>query len=59
MTQPRHICTKEDPWKMGMGRAIHPDAIPQGSQQGGYPSGDIQVYKCPYCNLRFEVELPQ
>jgi len=55
----RHICTAENPWKSGMGRAIHPDAVAVGEQQDGWPSGDIQSYKCPHCGLQFTVELPQ
>jgi hypothetical protein len=62
-TQPqpteRHVCTAANPWKRGMGRAIHPDAVECGDQQSGWPSGDMQGYKCPHCGLYFDVELPQ
>ena len=50
------ICTKENP---DHDAQIHPDAMEEGEQQDGYPSGDIQGYKCPNCGLYFSVELPQ
>ena len=56
----RFICTKENPWSHEKGlRATHPDAVEDGDQRDGWPSGDMQDYKCPNCGLRFTVELPQ
>ena len=55
----RHVCTANSPWKEGMGPAKHPDAVESGEQQPGWPSGDVQGYKCPHCGKYFEVELPQ
>ena len=55
----RHICPAHNPWKWGMGRAVRPDAIETGEQQGGWHSGDVQGYKCRHCGPYFDVELPQ
>lgn len=55
----RFICTAEKPWSSDKGRAAHPDAYEVGEQMDGWPSGDTQMYFCPHCGLRFEVELPQ
>lgn len=55
----RHVCTADDPWMPEKGdRAVHPSArcVRTG---GGYPGGDIDVYICPHCDLRFKVEVPQ
>lgn len=55
-----HICTAQEPWKPDMvGRCGHPDAVECGEQRDGYPSGDLQTYKCPHCGITFEEELPQ
>lgn len=54
------ICTARDPWKPGDSRGVHPDAQEvRGSQQNGWPGGDIVAYECPHCKQRFDVELPQ
>lgn len=37
----------------------HPDAKSVGDQRDGWPSGDLQDYKCPNCGKEFTVELPQ
>ena len=55
----RHVCSAENPWKPGMGRAEHPDALRIGQQVAGWPSGDVLTYRCPHCGLRFECELEQ
>jgi len=49
-------CTKEHPDKT---LRWHPDAVEDGDQEDGWPSGDIQRYICPHCGLHFKVELPQ
>lgn len=55
-----HICTKDDPWKPGDKRGIHPDAREiRDSQRDGYPGGDLVTYECPHCKQRFEIELAQ
>jgi transposase-like protein len=59
MNNTRFICTKENPWDKTKGRASHPDAKAIGEQETGWPSGDIQRYKCPWCGLSFSEELPQ
>ena len=55
----RVVCTQADPWTPDKGRAAHPDAVSQGAQRDGWPGGDIQAYKCPWCGVFFEEELPQ
>lgn len=55
----RFICTAAEPWTPDKGRAQHPDAVEEGEQKDGWPSGDVQGYRCPHCKLYFEVELPQ
>jgi len=55
-----HICTADDPWSPEKAkRARHNDAVPIGEQQDGWPSGDIQRYRCPHCEHEFDLELPQ
>ena len=57
--QERNKCTKETPYSHdGKGQWIHPDAVYQ-RQEDGWLSGDLEVYRCPHCNLTFRVELPQ
>ena len=54
-----HVCTKDDPWEKGKSdRCQHPDAK-ETQQEDGWPGGDIVVYVCPNCSLRFKCELPQ
>ena len=53
------ICTKENPWNNQPGPVQHPDAVSTGPQLSGWPSGDIQIYRCPNCNKIFEIELEQ
>ena len=55
----RHLCTLEDPWAPGKGRASHPDAREVGEQEEGHPGGDIVTYECPHCGVRWREELPQ
>lgn len=57
---PPNQCTKENPWRPDWkGRTEHADAVPDGSQAGGWPGGDTQDYRCPNCGKLFTVELPQ
>lgn len=59
MSDKRHVCTAEDPWGPEKeGGAVHPDAKYVG-EEDGWPSGDLDVYLCPNCGLRFKVEVPQ
>ena len=52
-------CTKKTPWMPGIKEPVrHPDAKLIDSIDG-YPGGDIDIYKCPNCGKRFEVEIPQ
>lgn len=55
----RHICTKENPWAPGKGKALHPDAVEVGFQEDGWPSGDLQKMRCPHCGETWKEELPQ
>lgn len=58
--KPKHICTREDPWESDIHNygAEHPDAK-YCEQIDGWPGGDLEVYECPNCGLRFTCELPQ
>lgn len=57
-TSTRHVCTADDPWDPTKSdRAEHPDAVIVGTDdQSMY--GSYEEYKCPHCNKRFWVELP-
>ena len=50
-------CTAKKPWD-GTVPAEHPDAK-EVCVERGWPSGDLTWYRCPHCELRFTVELPQ
>ena len=53
-------CTKDKPFRNGDPLPVeHPDAVEVGNQKPGWPSGDVQRYRCPHCGLSFDVELPQ
>ena len=62
----RRTCTKENPYtkerdasEPGYGwqhDALHED---HGSQEDGYPGGDIVTMHCDNCGIKFKVELPQ
>ena len=55
----RHVCSASDPWSPEKTeRATHPDAVYVGSRDR-WPGGDIDIYDCPHCGLRFKVEAPQ
>lgn len=58
-TNKRVVCDAEHPWDGTTLPVCHPDAVSCGSQESGWPSGDIQPMHCPHCNKRFEVELEQ
>jgi hypothetical protein len=51
-----YTCIPDEPWSPEKGeRAIHPDAVDLGND-----SDDCCIrYRCPNCNHRFKVELPQ
>lgn len=57
-------CTKENPWDRttpGNGvRVIHYGAHEvHGSQEDGWPAGDIVKMKCDFCGYEWTTELPQ
>lgn len=54
-----HTCTTEEPWNRNISRkAEHPDAAYVRDRD--YGDGEVTaVYRCPHCDLQFEVELPQ
>lgn len=54
------ICTADNPWSKSEPRqpVEHPDAI-EGEQYDGYPGGDLVPMKCPHCQHRWTMELPQ
>lgn len=56
----RFLCTKENPWKPGLGTPVtHDDAHEVGEQEDGWPGGDIVTYECRNCGHRWKAELPQ
>lgn len=56
----RKQCTKDSPMPLGdEGWWIHADAVEVDEDYGSLASGGSSViYKCPNCNLRFRVQLP-
>ena len=56
------ICTKENPYKPGdPGRWQHPDAVyvdDDYGKGGGVADGDYEIYRCPNCDKKIYVELP-
>jgi len=56
---PRYVCTADAPWTPDKGACEHPDAVEVGEQQGGWPGGDTQRYRCPHCKQSWVEELPQ
>jgi hypothetical protein len=58
MNEDRYVCTKENPWEPGFGRAMHPDA--KYLKDKDYGDGECtEVYHCPNCDLTFECEIAQ
>lgn len=57
-TPERFVCTADNPWKPGDGRALHPDAeyLDDTDWGGGEVTAD---YKCPHCGKFFREELAQ
>lgn len=53
----QYVCTKEEPWEEGKGRAIHPDAKVQFTESDHFDGSDYDYYLCPNCNKRFAVEI--
>ena len=54
-----YICTKEFPYTKDNNLSEywqHPDAVEISEKDIDYST--YVTYKCPYCNLQFEVELP-
>jgi hypothetical protein len=54
---PPHLCTADDPWKEGLGKAIHPDAKLLYTDDA-HSLDTAERYQCPHCDKRFWVELP-
>lgn len=55
-------CTKEKPWDGHLepgDRVQHDDVQSIGPQWPGWPSGDIQRYRCRNCGHEWKEELPQ
>ncbi len=62
MNRNAFICTETTPWGKWVDdtSVLHPSAkVVPGSQQEGWPSGDIVTIKCPICGFEWERELPQ
>lgn len=56
----RYRCTKKNPWTPGKGgRVEHEDVREVGTQEDGFPGGDIVTYECKNCGHRWKQELPQ
>lgn len=56
----RQLCTPESPMpKNAKGYWAHRDVEEVGNQEDGYPSGDIQTYRCKSCGKMWKEELPQ
>lgn len=53
----RYICDADAPWTLDRGRAIHPAAVHERDDDQG--DAYYAVYSCPYCSLRFKVEVPR
>lgn len=60
MSQERHTCTKEDPYRRDKhtGKVEHPDASYVRDRDWGGGENTAE-YHCPNCGLNFSVELPQ
>ncbi len=57
--QVRYVCTKGQPWEEGKGRSIHPEAeLFRQVHDNTAIHNDYDVYKCPHCELEFEVTVP-
>ena len=55
MPSDRFVCTKADPWTPAKAdRAQHPDA-----REVESTCDCCAQYICPWCKLRFKVELPE
>lgn len=61
MTQSNfYLCTPEKPWKPEYGMPVqHKNVEEIGDQESGWPSGDIQRYRCKDCGATWKSELPQ
>lgn len=60
MSEPRNICTPENPMPKGAsGSWLHTNVEEVGEQQDGYPGGDIQKMRCTDCGKEWKEELPQ
>ena len=55
----RFICTKENPWIKGKGPVAHPDAVYKHDVYDQTANhDDYMVYRCPNCDLTFNVTIP-
>ena len=55
----RSVCTKNQPWKPGKGKAIHPEAILVADDYDSTGChDDFSRYRCPHCGLEFTVTIP-
>lgn len=53
-------CTKETPWRPGLGTPVaHEDAYEHGEQVDGWPGGDVVTMRCPNCHHEWHQELAQ
>lgn len=51
----RYKCTKENPWKLGMEKAFHPDAELIGEEFSlSIYDDDYDIWRCPNCGLEFK-----
>jgi hypothetical protein len=59
-TTNRFVCTQDYPMPKGAGgRWEHSDVVEVGEQKDGWPSGDVQGFRCRICGHTWEEELPQ
>ncbi len=60
MANERQECTQLNPMPKGAtGRWCHDDVVEVGDQEGGWPGGDWQRYRCNNCGHEWKEELPQ
>ncbi len=51
----RYECTADNPWREGMGRAFHPDAVVTHEPDDmAYSTGNYTGFSCPNCGVEFK-----